>query len=150
MTIRLETARRTGIVNMQGGELHPTEIGRYAQLAKKYPDATPRRADASTAYNCHGLTFASRRTRVVEPNSVRVILADDGWQEVDIADTYAGDIVVYYGDEGDANHSGIVVGKELNVPMICSKWGHGGEFIHSLNYCPDIYGPQTKFYRCRL
>ena len=69
--------------------------------------------------------------------------------EVQIADALPGDIVLYSG-EGDINHSGIVVVETFKVPLICSKWGNAGEFIHLLNYCPDIYGPKTQFYRCQL
>jgi hypothetical protein len=78
-------------------------------------------------------------------------LRDDKWEEVELGAVLPGDIVVYYGEDGDANHSGIVVQTDsLKVPIICSKWGFSGEFIHQLNDVPNLYGPTTIFYRCQL
>ena len=63
-----------------------------------------------------------------------------------------GDIVVYYSDRGDPNHSGIVVdiSADLYLPVICSKWGNAGEFVHSLRDCPSLYGPISRFFGCTL
>ena len=63
-----------------------------------------------------------------------------------------GDVVIYYDDEGDPNHSGLVVeySDDRLIPRICSKWGFAGEFIHWLNDVPEMYGPVHKFYRCML
>ncbi len=79
-------------------------------------------------------------------------MSDDKYDEVKLGQVMAGDIVVYYSEEGDPNHSGIVVeaGGELLVPMICSKWSNAGEYIHGLRDCPSLYGPNFRFFRCAL
>jgi len=87
----------------------------------------------------------------MDTNSVRLILADDKWQEIEIGDLLPGDIVIYFSEEGDANHSGLVVQCTEGRPIIvCSKWGNGGEFLHRIDDCHRLYGPIKKFYRCQL
>lgn len=147
MTIRLETSKRTGITNYQGAEISAYNLNWDKDIANTYPRAQ-RRTGPSATYNCHGFTFASRRTRVERNANVRTILADDAYSEVPLADVLPGDVVIYFSDAGDLNHSGIVVeaGGALVVPIVCSKWGNGGEFVHALRDCPTLYGPNYKFY----
>jgi hypothetical protein len=149
--IRLETSRRTGIRNNQGFEISAFNRNWSESLPKDFPYAI-RRTGMSALYNCHGLTFACRRTRIEDSAEIQRILSDDAWTEIDIRNTLPGDIVVYFSEDGDANHSGLVVEIEpsLGLPRIISKWGHAGEFIHRLSDCPQMYGPIQKFYRCRL
>jgi hypothetical protein len=150
MIIRVETSKRTGIDNIQEFELSAFERNWSAEIPKKYPRAV-QRTQPSPLYNCHGLTFASRRTRIIESYSLSQIIGDDKWAEIDIREVLAGDIVIYFSADGDANHSGVVVGiADLGVPKVFSKWGSAGEYIHLLNDCPPLYGPQTRFYRCHL
>jgi hypothetical protein len=148
--IRLETSKRTGIDNVQVVDISAFERNWNARIPKAHPRAEPR-TQPSPIYNCHGLTFASRRTRVVDPRSISRILQDDGWVEIEMKEVLAGDVVVYYSLDGDPNHSGIVISMDaLGIPEICSKWGSAGEFNHKLADHPAIYGPNTRFYRCRL
>lgn len=148
--IRLETSIRTGINNNQLYEIPAQERLKDTLVRRRHRDAIPR-TEMSAVYNCHGLTFACHRTRVMDSQEVQRILADDRWIELGYDDVLPGDVVVYYGEDGDANHSGIIVSRdELSVPVICSKWGFSGEFIHKLNDVPNLYGPAMKFYRCRL
>jgi hypothetical protein len=149
--IRLETSKRTGIENLQGYEISTFELNWSAEIPKLHPSAI-QRTGSSALYNCHGLTFASRRTRVFDTQEVHRILSDDKWLELVIEDVRAGDIVVYYSEEGEANHSGIILecDAEFRLPIVCSKWGHAGEYIHRLSDVPSVYGPQWKFFRCRL
>jgi len=152
MAIRLETSKRSGIDNVQGGEIAAFQSKWNARLPKQFPDAR-RRTEMSAIYNCHGLTFASRRTRVENTQGVQKILQDDHWLELtNPRDVLPGDVVVYFAEEGEANHSGTVIECDgpLFVPLVCSKWGNAGEFIHRVRYCPTIYGPVIKFYRCQL
>lgn len=149
--IRLETSKRTGIDNLQFFEISDFERNWAAEIPKLY--RVQQRTDMSPLYNCHGLTFACRRTRVTDTGGIARILSDDKWAEIEMRDLLPGDIVVYYSDEGEANHSGIVVSRDeaLGIPTICSKWGSAGEFIHLLTEYPrTLYGPHQKFYRCRL
>jgi hypothetical protein len=149
--IRVETSKRTGIDNYQGNELSAFDRNWARDLKKKYPNATPRTV-ASPVYNCHGLTFASRRSRILKWAELQKILDDDRYDVVQIANLKPGDIVIYFDETGDANHSGFVVEYDppLLLPIICSKWGTAGEFVHALNHCPSAYGPDYKFYRCNL
>ena len=149
--IRLETSQRTGIENWQGTEISSFNLNWARRLPKEFPQVKSR-TDASPLYNCHGMTFASRRTGIESYQSLKKILTDDKYSEISIKEALPGDVVVYYSEQGDANHSGIIVENRppLYVPTICSKWGNAGEFIHSLAVCPTLYGPNYKFYRCRL
>lgn len=118
-------------------------------LPRRYPNTTCR-TEPSVGYNCHGMTFASRRTWIYRAASIRDILADDVYEEVQLTDVLPGDIVVYYSETADPNHSAIVVEwtQDLVQPIVCSKWAHAGEFIHGLRDCPELYGPITRFFRC--
>ena len=107
-----------------------------------------RTSEANPVYNCHGLTFANRRTQVdYSFSTISRILADDGFNEIPEREVRPGDVVVYYDSDGNADHSGIVIAKgDLNVPIVWSKWGKGYEVIHALPVCP--YGTSdVKFYR---
>jgi len=152
MRIRLETSKKTGIDNFQDTEISSFQLNWNLKLPIQHPN-TIIRTKPSPTYNCHGLTFASRRTRIEKSSNINKILCDDSYEEiVDIKNVLPGDIVVYYSKTGDPNHSGIVVENNCKtiIPIICSKWGCAGEFIHSLRDCPPLYGPIYKFFRCRL
>lgn len=151
MSIRLETSKRTGIKNHQDSEVGTMFLNWSVTLPGKHPYAH-QRTDLSPIYNCHGLTFACRRTRIEDGRELARILSDDHWEEIDVTDVLPGDVVIYFSEEGEADHSGIVVdsGGALHVPLICSKWGSAGEWLHRLSDHPPLYGSTTKFYRCRL
>ena len=151
LEIRLETSKRRRIENEQDTEICGYSINWYRRLAKRHPNAK-QRTDISAVYNCHGLTFASRRTRIIGRAIIDRIIEDDKYREIELQDVMPGDIVVYYSDDGDPNHSGIVVTPkiQINVPWVCSKWGGGGEFIHSIDDHPKTYGPNKIFFRCTL
>lgn len=148
--IRLETSKRTGIDNVQVFELSRFERNWAADIPKRFRQIV-QCTDMSPIYNCHGLTFASRRTRVIDVQGIERVLIDDNWVELEMRDVLPGDIVIYYSEEGEPNHSGIVVEVfDLGVPKIRSKWGSAGEYIHLLTDVWNFYGPQKRFYRCRL
>jgi hypothetical protein len=150
--MRLETSRGTGIKHVQELELTEYEINWDRYFERTY-DRAKRRTAPSALYNCHGLTFASRRTKIYLPSQIQLILADDRYEEIPLAIVMPGDIAVYVSDRtGDINHSGIVVAYDQNLvtPMICSKWGKGGEYVHPAHHCPPAYGPTVKYFRCKL
>ncbi len=113
---------------------------------RKYPSGCHRPISPSRKYNCHGLTFASRRTWIWAPAEIAKILHDDDYEAVKPQDVLPGDVVVYFTD-GDAEHSGIVVGSEV-VPIILSKWGPAHEVIHRVNECP-YDATQISYYRVK-
>lgn len=153
MTIRLQTARGTNIPNAQDSEISSFDRNWAEKLPEKYRNADFR-TGLSPKYNCHGLTFASRRTKVYDAGFISVILSDDQYLEIQREqEVKAGDIVVYYGDDGDPTHSGIVVSNSpppLHVPLVLSKWGSGPEVIHRLHDVPPVYGANHRFFRCQL
>jgi hypothetical protein len=66
-----------------------------------------------------------------------------------------GDIIIYLNPEndGDIEHSGIVIEKgserTLGVPIVCSKWGSGREYVHLASHCPYTFA-KPKYYRISL
>jgi hypothetical protein len=106
----------------------------------------------SSIYNCHGMTFANRRTGIYEVGIISKILVDDCYVEIRKEDVLPGDIVLYYSSDGDIEHSGIVTEspkESLNIPFVVSKWGEAFEVIHSLYICPYSI-INIKFFRCEL
>lgn len=128
------------------------DIRLFEDARRRHPNAVPRNTKVTYTYNCHGLTFASRRTQVSVSNEVAQVLAMDDYLPVRLTDVAVGDIVIYRAQEtGEIEHSGIVVdpgrgGNLIQIPLILSKWGSGKEMIHKSNDCP--YVPATiEYYR---
>lgn len=111
---------------------------------RDYPAALHRPTSATRQYNCHGLTFASRRTWIWRPSEIRKILQEDDYERVDPEGVLPGDIVVYV-HKGDVEHSGIVIAKGL-PPLVLSKWGPAHEVLHRVNDCP-YSAMQIVYYR---
>ena len=149
MMIGVETSKQTRIRTEQGAGLTNLDRGIDREFDDKFKNAR-RRTEVSALYNCHGMTFASRRTRIVRAIDVRRILDDDNYQVVTGANILPGDIVLYLSASGDVNHSGVVVECPLgSPPWVFGKWGNGGEFIHEVRDCPALYGPEIEYRRCR-
>jgi hypothetical protein len=107
------------------------------------------RVRVSAFYNCHGLTFANRRTCIHDANVVRLIIERDGYRKIDVFrdPIIPGDIVLYVAADNDIEHSGIVVGVgEKQPPLIISKWGTGPEVVHSVDRCP-YDATRIEYYR---
>ncbi len=120
-------------------EPFPGLVQEASDYRKKFPGCKHRPTKPSLKYNCHGLTFATRRSAITESASVQSILRDDGYVEVDRKGVVAGDIAMYY-EYGDFSHSGIVVevdhiGTEP-VIWVLSKWNRLHEVVHKLHDCP--------------
>ena len=162
MPHRLDTAENNGIHNEQGrGNLTYGQLCYIEDLCKAHADAIPRTQN-SIFYNCHGLTFACRRTKITQSRCLELILKDDRYREIsDSMEVKPGDTVLYYSDDGDPNHSGVVLEAIHSIVLnpneptthkfvILSKWGNAPEFIHDLKDVPPEYGPHVKFFRCSL
>src|SRR5215475_3392448 len=140
-SIVTETRLRTPIPN--GFDRSPLSAGKLAECDKwrrAHPRADHRRGAMSSHYNCHGLTFASRRTEINDPQVVRTILEEDDYRKISRADLLIGDTVIYV-ERGDVSHSGIVVSvppldtqivDALAGVRVLSKWGEGQEVIHDV------------------
>jgi hypothetical protein len=96
------------------------------------------------------MTFASRRTGIFETWVINRILDDDGYREVTLDEVLAGDVILYFDDTGDVEHSGIVIlppsQDPLRVPLIYSKWGKYAELVHRANQCPYNFAG-ARYYR---
>ena len=147
--IELRTRTNNRIDNLQPWSYSHFEWKQLDEAPNKYENlGAVRLGEMCPIYNCHGLTFASRRTQVDGSNvTISMILADDGYVEVPEKNCTTGDVVVYYGSDGNVEHSGIVLGRgDMNVPRVWSKWGKGCEMYHPLGACPWSGFP-VRFYR---
>lgn len=140
----LETRRKTSIDHRI--TRRPPFAGVYDQDLendRKHPNAKRRNVGPCNTYNCHGLTFGSRRAEVRFAD-VATVLEEDDYTEIDKADVLPGDIAVYFSTGqkgspiGDIEHSGLVVASptELGAIKIVSKWGYGDERVHFVADCP--------------
>jgi hypothetical protein len=127
-------------------------------LREKYPAAEHRGfVGPCQTYNCHGLTFASRRTVIHSSPEIESILTDDGYVRVNWTEVKAGDIAIYRTSAAlgaEIHHSGIVVsrpkvpeGTIKSSPKILSKWGFSHEVIHDETYCEYVENATIEYYR---
>ena len=81
---------------------------------------------------------------------VELIQNDDNYKNIENDKILPGDIILYFSDNGDIEHSGIVISEPsqyLKIPDVLSKWGKYKEVIHAANVCPYTYN--VKYYRVR-
>lgn len=145
----MHTTQGNQIDNEQLDEIGAIELKQMPHIEQKYsPDAVC--ADANPRFNCHGLTFASRRTGIFDSAALKLILCDDGYEEVPKDQVKAGDVIMYYSADGDFEHSGLVVEpprtERLGVALVRSKWGKARELIHWGNRCP-YESSNVKYFR---
>lgn len=119
------------------------------QLKREFPNAKHRSTNFSAIYNCHGHTFASRRTNIWKANAIRQILVEDEYRRVNLRDVLPGDVIIYVASDGDIDHSGIVVSADTNLLspkiVVLSKWGMSQEVLH--DYLEGPYSKNVEFYR---
>jgi hypothetical protein len=153
--IDLCTRQNTRITNDTAGIL---DAGRIAQAKAERVRYEARgaiyRTTASAKYNCHGLTFASKRTVVDDSSLVPMILREDNYLPIlNHREVLPGDVILYRNTvTRDVWHSGIVVSVDqvqgqLFMPKVCSKWGFCGEVIHWANDCPYTSGTDIEYHR---
>ncbi|MBL7068803.1 MAG: hypothetical protein ISS34_02990 [Candidatus Omnitrophica bacterium] len=144
-SIIVHTRQGNEINNYQGESISLWERSLIKDTIRKYKPIL--RSLSSPIYNCHGMTFASRRTAIDDSQEIHKILKEDEYKEVPSQKVLAGDIILYFND-GDIEHSGIVILRPkppLYIPQVYSKWGNGFEAVHYANNCP--YNYQVKYYR---
>jgi hypothetical protein len=138
--LALETADGREIPNEQIRELSQFDQHLAARLDTEYGGYIHHRSEPTPRYNCHGLAFAARRTGVFEAWVIQRILEDDRYVRIETAQVLPGDIVLYYDESGDIEHSGVVIEspaeQNLSMPLVCSKWGKFAEVIHLAHRCP--------------
>lgn len=146
----LQTSTGRDIPKYQESEISALNRSQIAGLMREFAAHVTVRRSMSPTYNCHGLTFASRRAWVFDVDSIQHILMDDRFREVHRQDALPGDILIYRDLTGDLTHSGVIVSNDppLYGPLVFSKWGAGPELIHNYLDVPQIYGRDIHFYRC--
>jgi len=149
-SIIVQTRKGSDIKNIQ--DYVPLTFGKLLELKdlkSEFPFVTTR-GKVNSLYNCHGLTFASKRTCISEVADLEMVLKEDDYREIDFNETLPGDIVLYFSENGDIEHSGILVdvneGGDVRVPKIISKWGDAYEVIHIFSDCPYNFS-KVKYYR---
>jgi len=149
--LALETSEKRKIPNAQISEISIYELNQFADYEKKYGESCKWCSNPTPIYNCHGMTFASRRTGIFESRVIDQILKDDKYQLINPEDVLPGDIILYIEKAtGDVEHSGIVISppneNELGVPKVLSKWGKYSEILHWANRCPYDFS-NVHYYR---
>jgi len=146
----MHTAQANQIDNEQLDEISPFERNQFPQFEREFSTASEVCADPNPRFNCHGMTFASRRTGIFESAALTQILAEDGYEEIQADRVKPGDVIMYFGSDGDYEHSGLVVepprAETLNIPLVRSKWAKYRELIHVGNRCPYSFS-NVKYYR---
>ena len=141
--LALQTRERKDIENSYdrrgptaGEQLH------VDHLIAEYSESVARTRTPSAQYDCHGLTFADRRTGICPSDVVRQILLQDGYRKVELSDVLPGDAVIYIGQDGEVEHSGVVVELRRSLSgavvdtVVVSKWGGAHEAMHPSRHCP--------------
>src|ERR1039457_4126012 len=105
-TIDLATSKKRRIPNAQRPEWRPDRLADAMRWITRSHPAVRLRSLTAT-YNCVGMAFANRRT-CIEPDHVKMILEDDGYEEVEPRDVLPGDLVIYRDNEGNISHVAVV------------------------------------------
>ena len=144
--LALETRRKSAIDNLLNRERAVAGLHLAVEaLKKKYPHADHRQVGPCHTFNCHGLTFGSRRTWIDNPSEILKIIKEDDYEVVQFRDISVGDIAVYFVN-GDVEHSGIVVEITAAGPRILSKWGPCQEVVHLVAEC-EYEASNVVYYR---
>src|SRR6266446_4082298 len=82
LELELDSAMGLHIDNLQSDEITRLEMAEYANLERRFGDMVRPRTEPCPRYNCHGMTFAGRRTGISSPLTVRQMLHEDRYIEV--------------------------------------------------------------------
>ncbi len=152
-SIKLATRAGSWISNEQWDEYHPQQL----QIAKSVMENIHKGIivrSLTARYNCHGMTFASRRTSIFDPAVVQMILEEDGYAKLeDRNDAERGDVFVFRrSPDHPILHSGIVFNYRLSPKTpdkkfeFLSQWGRNGEYFHDEECAKGVFGDVCEFY----
>ncbi len=99
------------------------------------------RDEPTPAYNCHGWVFSG--SYIIKGEDVPTILKDNGYVPVEKPEL--NDLIIYSDLQGTVLHTGIIAGFLHDQPLIESKWGISGIYVHPVEHQP--YSPHFAFYR---
>lgn len=87
-------------------------------------------APPTASYVCHDWVFTGGRYALLQPSLVPMILEDNGYREIDVAQP--GDLAVYWHEQHHClMHTGIVHSvAEDGTVQVESKWAWMGRYIH--------------------
>lgn len=101
-----------------------------------------RMSEADTISNCTGWVFTGAHAWI-QCRNVQAILDDNGYQPV--KSVQAGDLIIYRDESNEISHAGCVIALlDDGRPLIQSKWGHQGVFVHLPEGTP--YGASWTLY----
>lgn len=150
MEIPLSTRLGTPIPNQQGAEIDPRRRPFLRQVLQAHGSLEVRSPETGQ-YNCHGLVFASRRTRIESPPLVELILREDGYRRIDESHAVVGDLVIYR-HQGEITHAAVVTevrhfgqGRPSFVSKVLSKWGDHAEYFHHPADVPNHFGSREMW-----
>jgi hypothetical protein len=150
------TAKGTRIPNERPLPKAPVAMKESHRIIHEQHPRAKLRSLGST-YNCAGLVLAFRRTFIDDFSSVLTYLAEDGYRPLKSDEqASAGDVVAYKSDADALEHLGIILeapttGLEAAAgPLIMSKWGHFGEYIHRLMDKPGSLGSKIQIWTERV
>ena len=149
-TIEVQARDGWNIPNGRVADPDPTAVAvTEQQIQLIFPEAI-KVAPATGWYNCHGLTFATRRT-FVPPwgtpigNLVESILQRDGYVALGTAPPRVGDVAVYRDPQThEVSHTGYVSRVTGGTIWVWSKWGTLAEYEHPAGV--GLYGA-PEFWR---
>lgn len=149
-SIKTHTSRDVEIINEQCDTLfYQQDVAYSNSLGPQFESEF--QGSPNPFYNCHGLTFACKRTCILDDAEVWKIIKSE-YIEIKVhKDVIVGDVILYfYGqDESFILHSGIVVAVNKGIGLdfkIYSKVKKGREIVHQYNKGP-YYKGHIKFYR---
>jgi len=132
------------------------ELFRIATVAHTTSVRIVESAHPIAGYTCFvhafGFTEKSEYTAIAK-RGFNVVFAGGGFahwliergllQEVAESEATAGDLVIYFDDQGQAKHAGVYVGGS----EVESKWGLGHLFRHGIFEVPEPYGTRVRFFK---
>lgn len=143
-SIALQTAEGNDVANTIAPTPAANKAAVYALIRNRHPNWIHRKPLCGR-YNCHGMTFANRRTAIYEDVEVNRIHADDGYRVIPAAKMpVPGDVAVYRNETVGILHSAVVVKPPMplveggaavsETALLLSKWGDSfGEDFHLAN-----------------
>lgn len=141
--IVLQTSKKTDIDNAQF-HTRTKQEETIANIVEQKFNSTYQ-GSPSKIYNCHGLTFASRRTGIYEDSEIQKILKDE-YVEIRSDQIIVGDIALWVKDKQYIHSALVVQICDNNQVFVLSKTRDFKEIVHLVTTSPYPYDI-IKYYR---